>query len=168
VLDPACGDGALLAAVGARAPQAVLVGIERDPTVARRARRRLPGARIVCRDALDGDLAVAAELLVGNPPYVRSVRLRASDPALWAALRGRFVATSFGEWDLYGAFLERSLDWLAGDGRVALIVPSRWLTRALGRGRCARTWRRAARFARSSISGRASCSRRRPPTPRSW
>jgi hypothetical protein len=39
-----------------------------------------------------------------------------------------FAATSFGEWDLYGAFLEKSVDWLTGDGRVALIVPSRWLT----------------------------------------
>lgn len=126
-LDPACGDGALLAAVSARAPQAVLVGIERDPTVARRARRRLPGARIVCRDALDGDLAVAAELLVGNPPFVRSIRLRADDPDGWRALRGRFAATSFGEWDVYGAFLERTLDWLAPGGAAVWIVPSRWL-----------------------------------------
>jgi hypothetical protein len=109
-------------------PAAARLGIERDPAVARAARAATPGATVRVAEALLAARVPKVDAVIGNPPYVRSVRLRASDPALWAALRGRFVATSFGEWDLYGAFLERSLDWLAGDGRVALIVPSRWLT----------------------------------------
>ena len=129
LLDPACGDGAFLRAAHAVVPAAARLGIERDPAVARAARAATPGATVRVGEALLGRARVPkVDAVIGNPPYVRSIRLRASDPALWAALRGRFAATSFGEWDLYGAFLERSLDWLAGDGRVALIVPSRWLT----------------------------------------
>lgn len=127
VLDPACGDGALLAAVQARAPGTRCVGLERDPAVARAARRRLPGARIVCADALADADPPAASLIVGNPPFVRSIRLRADDPEAWQRLRGRFAATSYGEWDVYGAFLERTLTWLAPGGAAVWIVPSRWL-----------------------------------------
>ena len=129
VLDPAAGDGAFLRAARAVVPAAALHGIERDPAVARACRRRVPGARIHCAEAVLGAPALApVDAVVGNPPFVRSIRLRADDPALWTALRGALAATSHGEWDLYGAFLERSLDWLAPGGRVALIVPSRWLT----------------------------------------
>lgn len=129
VLDPAAGDGSFLAAAAAVAPGAILVGVERDPALAAAARRRVPGATVHRAEALfDAPALPRADAVVGNPPYVRSIRLRAADPALWARVRGAFAATSFGEWDLYGAFLERSLDWVAPGGRVGLIVPSRWLT----------------------------------------
>lgn len=128
LLDPACGDGAFLRAAGAVVPAATRLGIERDPAVARAARALTPGATVRVAEALLAARVPKVDAVIGNPPYVRSIRLCASDPPLWAALRGRFAATSFGEWDLYGAFLERSVEWLAGDGRVALIVPSRWLT----------------------------------------
>lgn len=129
VLDPAAGDGAFLRAARRLAPTATLVGLERDATVARTCRRRVADAKIHVAEALLGAPRLAkVSAVVGNPPFVRSIRLREADPTLWAALRGAMHATSHGEWDLYGGFLERSLDWLAPEGRVALIVPSRWLT----------------------------------------
>jgi hypothetical protein len=150
VADPAAGDGGFLAAAldeiaaaatalgircdGAwrrRAAKRCLLGVERDAELAARARART-GAIVFEREAL---LDAPAELdgvdaVVGNPPYVRSIRLRRADPALWSAVRGRFAATSHGEWDLYGAFVERTLDWLRPGGRAGLVVPSRWLTAA--------------------------------------
>ena len=150
VADPAAGDGGFLAAAldelaaaaaargvrcdgawRARAARRCLIGVERDPALAARARERT-GAVVFEREAL---LDAPAELdgvdaVVGNPPYVRSIRLRRADPALWTAVRGRFAATSHGEWDLYGAFVERALDWLRPGGRAGLVVPSRWLTAA--------------------------------------
>src|SRR5690606_18081243 len=51
-----------------------------------------------------------------------------SDEPLRRALRGRYAATSRGEWDLYAAFIEQALDWARPGGEVALVVPSRWLT----------------------------------------
>ncbi len=129
VLDPAAGDGSFLAAAAVVAPGATLIGIERDRELAAAARRRVVGATVHCAEALFAAPRLApVDAVVGNPPYIRSIRLREADPVLWARVRGAFAATSFGEWDLYGAFLERSLDWVHADGRVGLIVPSRWLT----------------------------------------
>lgn len=148
VLDPSAGDGRFLAAArrflldhaarhgqtplpGALA-RACLVGIERDPGFADLARDRT-GAVIHCSEALGeapDDLAGSVDVVLGNPPYVRSIHLAESDPALWRALAGRYAATSYGEWDLYAAFLEQALRWLAPVGQVGLVVPSRWLTAA--------------------------------------
>jgi SAM-dependent methyltransferase len=142
VLDPACGDGRFLAAVverlvarGARREQVLsrcVVGVERDPAAAQAARAALPGADIRVAEALlDGAAEARAwDLVVGNPPYLRSVALKAADPDLWRRLRGRFAATSYREWDLYGAFLEQALDWVAPGGEVGFVTPSRWFTAA--------------------------------------
>jgi len=157
VLGPAAGDGRFLAAAAAllaeRAarrgfdPAAAtgaivrrcLVGIERDPEFAALARARLDrlggaasGAAIHCAEALLSPIAAeltgAADVVIGNPPYLRSIRLGLADDRLRQALRGRYAATSHGEWDLYAAFLEQSLEWTAPGGEVGLVVPSRWLT----------------------------------------
>jgi N-6 DNA Methylase/TaqI-like C-terminal specificity domain len=155
VLDPAAGDGRFLAAAATLlAEQAArrgfeieaaaaaivrrcLVGIERDPEFAALARARLSavageGATVHCAEALLSPIAAeltgAADVVVGNPPYLRSIRLGLADDRLRQALRGRYAATSRGEWDLYAAFLEQSLEWTADGGEVALVVPSRWLT----------------------------------------
>lgn len=149
VLDPAAGDGRFLAGatevLTARAEAAgidaevardailrtAILGFERDPELCAMARRRLPGATIYCVEALCDAPAVApVDLVVGNPPYVRSIRLGQTDSDLRQRLRGKLFATSAGEWDLYGAFLEQSLQWLAPGGEIGLVVPSRWLTAA--------------------------------------
>ena len=146
VLDPAAGSGRFLVAAldvlvraSARRSQPAprhtlvsrcLVGIERDPAWADEARRTLgPGADIRVGDALLEDLAApgAFDAIVANPPYVRACALKRDDPVRWGALRGRFHATSFGEWDVYGAFMERAADWLGPGGHAGLVVPSRWL-----------------------------------------
>jgi 23S rRNA G2445 N2-methylase RlmL len=90
LLDPACGDGAFLRAARAVLPAAARFGVERDPRVARAARAATPGATVRVAEALLGRARVPkVDAVIGNPPYVRSIRLRTSDPALWAALRGR-------------------------------------------------------------------------------
>src|SRR5262249_21384175 len=58
------------------------------------------------------------------------VALKAADPELWRRLRGAYAATSYKEWDLYGAFIERALSWAAPDGEIGLVTPSRWLSAA--------------------------------------
>ncbi len=45
-------------------------------------------------------------------------------------MRGKLAATSFREWDLYAAFIERALTWCAPAGEIGLCVPSRWFTAA--------------------------------------
>lgn len=138
VLDPAAGEGAFLAAAAEVAAELgvtiELIGVERDPAVAAACRARLPAATIYEAEVLLSAPALPlADAVVGNPPYVRSIRLKASDPALWSALRGRFAASAHGEWDLYGVFLERALEWVRPGGRIGLVTPSRWLTAAWAR-----------------------------------
>ncbi len=145
VLDPACGDGRFLEVasrllverlnLGNSALSEVrahcTVGIERDPAFAALAQERLPSATIHCAEALfESRPPGRIDAVVGNPPYLRSIHLGRTDEALRKRLRGRLAATSHGEWDLYAAFLERSFDWLHGEGQVGLVVPSRWLTAA--------------------------------------
>lgn len=147
VLDPCAGDGRFLSAAAddlcRRAEQrgvprelarpaierACLIGVERDPEFAALARARLPGAAVHGRDALiDPPAAVrGVDVVLGNPPYVRSIHMPADERA---RLHGRWRATSFGEWDLYAAFIEQAFEWLAPRGRVGLVVPSRWFTAA--------------------------------------
>ncbi|MCE9576201.1 MAG: SAM-dependent methyltransferase, partial [Deltaproteobacteria bacterium] len=139
VLDPSAGDGRFLAAArdalveaggDTAAVEARLVGFERDPELAAIARARLPRATIVTCEALCEAPAIEVDAVIGNPPYVRSIRLREADPALWTAIRGRFAATSHGEWDLYAAFVERALTWVRPGGRIGLVTPSRWWSAA--------------------------------------
>lgn len=139
VLDPAAGDGAFLQAAREVAAELAidvdLIGVERDAALARACRAAVPGAVVHEAEALLG-LAAALppmDAVLGNPPYVRSIRLKASDRTLWSELRGRFAATTRGEWDLYGAFLERALAWVRPGGRIGLVTPSRWLTAAWAR-----------------------------------
>ncbi len=143
VLDPSAGDGRFLAAArevlvlageDADTVEARLVGFERDPELAAAARARLPRATIVTCEALCEAPAIEVDAVIGNPPYVRSIRLREADPALWAAIRGRFAATSHGEWDLYAAFVERALGWVRPGGRIGLVTPSRWWSAAFAAG----------------------------------
>ncbi len=148
ILDSSAGDGRFLAEVASQLvsmgpselsrevrhsrAQSVCVAVERNPRLAEHIRVHLPDVQVVCADALIevDDLIELGRfnVIVGNPPYVRSVNLSKNDPDLHQSLRGRFSATSYGEWDLYTAFIERTMDWLTDDGVAGLIVPSRWLT----------------------------------------
>ena len=138
VLDPACGDGRFLVTAYGHAiatdknirPE--LLGFERDGGFANAARKAIGENGLVSEiEALTESpkkLEGTIDVVVGNPPYLRSVALAKSDPELWNALKGAYLATSHGEWDLYGAFLEHKLRWLSPEGEAGMIIPSRWLT----------------------------------------
>lgn len=154
VADLAAGDGRLLAAAAAAignearargmdqasaerlSASLVCVGVERDPEAVSRLRKTL-SARSTTAQILEGDALMdvatrlePVDLILGNPPFVRSARLRQVDQAYWENLRGRFAATEHREWDLYGAFIEASYRLLRTNGVAVLIVPSRWMTAA--------------------------------------
>lgn len=152
VLDPAAGDGRFLVAVVdylleksrqlglypamARQDQwaaiagSCLVAIERDLSFANEIADRLgEEAEIHCAEALLSDCVQegAFDLVIGNPPYMQAKKI---ENPLRTALQGRFAATSTGEWDLYAAFLEQGLGWLAPGGQLGFVLPSRWWSAA--------------------------------------
>ena len=147
ILDPAAGDGRFLVAAaealarrGKRlgtnvCPQQIrrhcLVAIERDAEYAAIARANLGGDTPVhCAEALMSECLAdcSVDVVLGNPPYLRSIALGVVDDALRTRLRDRYAATSHGEWDLYAAFLEQGIAWLREGGMLGMVVPSRWWT----------------------------------------
>ncbi|MFC7618484.1 class I SAM-dependent methyltransferase [Actinokineospora soli] len=67
VLDPACGDGELLAAVAALAPGASLTGYDLDERAVATAQARLPTAAIAHKDFLESPPPERFDLVVTNP-----------------------------------------------------------------------------------------------------
>lgn len=136
IVDPACGDGAFLAAAARARPSARLHGLELDRAHAAAARRSVPGARIQVGDALRGgwdSLARALpgdgeELWLGNPPYNGTSPLL-RDPLAYRALRARVAldealprGTSLR--DDYAFFLLLAAERLAGTAGVLAWVTS--------------------------------------------
>lgn len=130
VLDPACGDGELLlAAARVLGPGVELVGYDRDPVAVEVARERLAGlpATVHATDFLGAAPPAAGfDLVITNPPYVRTQVLGAAVSAELSArlgLRGRV--------DLAHAFVALSTRVLGEGGVLALLCANRFLfTRA--------------------------------------
>lgn len=157
ILDPACGAGAFLLGAyrhvargesGARRVQLLrecVHGVDIDARAVEVARlslllealtvgevpRALPELERTIRrgDALREEGAEKFDVIVGNPPYVRSQRIghEASD-----YLFNRY-RTLTSKADLSLAFLEMSLGIVAADGLVGMICTSQWLTTDYGR-----------------------------------
>ncbi len=150
VLDPAAGDGRFLACAAKSILQRVqgvapsdlrgledsirrhcLIAIERDSDYAHQISASLgDGAVVHCSEALLSGVVAdgSVDIVIGNPPYLRSIQLGRVDDALRNKLRGAYAATSYREWDIYAAFLEQGLRWLREDGQLAFVIPSRWWT----------------------------------------
>lgn len=131
IIDPTCGDGAMLARVARQLPGAELVGVELDADAAAAARARLPGAHILDGDVLDGVLGEERgfDLVIGNPPWVRPDRLPAARrERMAAALRedaagdADDVEALVRRADLAAACVLRAIRLARPGGRVAFVL----------------------------------------------
>lgn len=147
VLDPACGDGALLLAIGRELEKAGLPyslhGFDINQPYLELARQRLDGlnagaVRLECRDFLEfcaphsfepslfADIAEQQErydLVIANPPYVRTQHLGAERAQALSAkfgLKGRV--------DLYYPFVIAMTHALNAGGILGLITSNRFLS----------------------------------------
>jgi predicted RNA methylase len=108
VLDPACGQGAWLAAARRRWPAAALTGIDIDPEAVAAAGRHAPDAQLL---VADGTVRHGTfDCVVGNPP--------------WGA--GRVGNVRRGA-ESVSAFVDAALASLRDGGRLCLLVPEAWL-----------------------------------------
>lgn len=152
VLDPACGDGALLAAMAELAPpgcELELVGCDTDPTALDATDARLGDLRRIglsssieacdflseaaaLRDASEslfgGSLEAASlaepfDIVIANPPYVRTQTLGAEESRRLAAVFGLT-----GRVDLYHAFAVAMTESLREGGVLALLCSNRFMT----------------------------------------
>ena len=72
------------------------------------------------------------DAVIGNPPYVRSIALKESSPALWDFCRSHYQSASTREWDIYLVFVERGLDLLTSKGKLGYILPNKFLNSQVG------------------------------------
>jgi hypothetical protein len=145
IVDPAVGDGELLAAVLRKWPgRANAFGFDTDGSAIASAEQRLrdefPGVsfQFNCADFLDISLAGGAgdlfcsrppqfDFVIANPPYVRTQVLGASRAQ---ALARQFGLT--GRVDLYFAFIEGIGEVLRPGGVAGIIVSNRFMTTRSG------------------------------------
>jgi SAM-dependent methyltransferase len=133
VLDPACGDGMLLARAVARG--AAAIGVEIDPGAAAAARRAAPAARIIAGDLLDAGVAAqvgAVDVVVANPPWVRhgladrdeKRRRAAAIAADWPGLATHDLHALERRGDLAATCLLRALARTRPGGRLVFVLSS--------------------------------------------
>lgn len=93
-----------------------------------RTARALAKAWVNVADFLLDDVDIAADFVVGNPPYIRHDDL---DGAVVNAYRSRWQ-TMYGRGDIYVGFFERGLAMLKPGGRLGFICADRWMRNAYG------------------------------------
>ena len=157
LLDPSCGDGALLRraaawqewlSAGGRSPG--VHGVELDPEAAAVA-ESVPGASIARANFLTLDPAryPPFDAIVGNPPYTRAEWIERLDAAAGQLslfdgdkaaqptrplLSAELGAALDGRAGLYAYFFLHCLGFLREGGRLGFVVPNGWLDVAYGEG----------------------------------
>lgn len=138
VLDPACGDGALLRAICREMPGAKVSGFDLDDSALTAARLAVNGKFLKAdflsyvlegkRMGSQGHPPVAAyDVVIANPPYVRTQVL--------GSVRSKKIADQFGlngRVDVYHAFLDGIADVLRPGGVAGVIVSNRFMTTKAG------------------------------------
>jgi hypothetical protein len=132
LLDPGCGGGAFIAGVlrwceANRVPVPQITGVELNPSLAAKARKRFaayPTVNIVQADYLLSPAKNAYRFVIGNPPYVSLGKL--GGDVQRDKYRKRFKSAR-GRFDLYMLFFERSIEELAPNGRLVFITPEKFL-----------------------------------------
>lgn len=123
VLDPACGDGALLEALWKRANGHVdLIGLDLDPMAIKTAKARMGSrATLVCADSLTSDLQALklpkASAIIANPPWGADLSHTTK------CLREKGYSLAQGQYDSYDLFLEVSLRLLPKGASALFILP---------------------------------------------
>lgn len=161
VLDPGCGNGALLQRAAqwqrwmASAPESIpaetLTGVELDRNTAVSAQTRLPQATILNQNFfnLDPDEQRLYDAIIGNPPYTRAEWLDelrqtaaqltfawgndpTTDPETQPIIPPQLWARLSQRAGLYAYFFLHGVRFLREGGRFGLIVPNGWLDVAYG------------------------------------
>ena len=72
------------------------------------------------------------DVVLGNPPYVRSIHLKEDNVAQWQFCRTHYATAADREWDIYLVFVEKGLSLLCAGGRLGYILPNKFLNSRVG------------------------------------
>lgn len=128
VVDAGCGEGAFIEGIlrycdrlGFETPH--VIGVELDANLAEKARTKF--ANLAQVEILELDYlgcAIAADYVIGNPPYVPITEL---DEQQKARYRASFT-TAVERFDLYLLFFEQSVGNLKPNGRLCFLTPEKF------------------------------------------
>ncbi len=108
--------------------RALVTGLLKDRGVSRPTAERLAASWVRAGDYLLESRGVAADFVIGNPPYIRLEDI----PEDAAALYRNAYRTMRGRADLYVAFFEAALHQLKEGGVCAFICADRWMRNQYG------------------------------------
>ena len=127
ILDPACGDGELLAAVKEILPKASLYGVDIDPLAIKEAQEKVSGrGKFFLADMLTVEdiksretvhLPKKIDAIIANPPWGADTRSSRSQ------LKSAGFKLAYGQYDTWCLFVELSLKRLKNNGRAVFILP---------------------------------------------
>lgn len=127
IFDPSCGDGRFLEAA-LRHGGGEVVGCDVDPEALAQARRRSGGAdfRLIHKDffSLDPGEVPRADLIVGNPPFIRYQRFSGESRRQALATALRLGVRLTGLTSSWAPFLLHAVQFLELGGDVAMVVPA--------------------------------------------
>jgi len=133
ILEPACGLAQFLRKIKERYPHlnAKLLGVEINEEIFSQAISSKPqGIEIVKSDFLLFDPGYQFDLIIGNPPYgIPSLSDHYTikvDPDTKKKYKALF-STWFGKYNVYGAFVEKSVRLLKEGGYLIFIIPATFL-----------------------------------------
>lgn len=72
------------------------------------------------------------DVVIGNPPYVRTQELKKADARMADMLKMNYASASKGNYDLYVVFVEKGLQLLNGVGHFAFILPHKFFNAQYG------------------------------------
>lgn len=130
VLEPGAGLCEFLARVRDRYPENNFTGIEINPEIFEIATSRHKSFQLLLSDFLLWDSGKKYDLVIGNPPYgIIGDQSHYPIHALKEKRQAYKAASStwFGKYNIYGAFIEKSVALLKDRARLVFIVPATFM-----------------------------------------
>lgn len=130
VLEPGCGNCPFLRKILKLIPNATLTGIEINEKFIELSEKEKEKINIIIADYLLQDFDEKFDVIIGNPPYGipsndKHYKLKVNDDVK-KIYKKRFV-TWFGKYNLYGAFIEKSISSLKENGKLIFVLPGTFL-----------------------------------------
>jgi adenine-specific DNA-methyltransferase len=134
VLDPACGTGALVAALREREPGLQITAIDIDPAPLAHLRgcaARADATEVICGDFLAWLDDRQFDLVIANPPYLKYQHFDCAD-AVYAGLSSALGIKISKLSNLYLLFILEGYRRLRAGGRLVYLVPGEWTNANFG------------------------------------
>ncbi|RME29993.1 SAM-dependent methyltransferase [Candidatus Parcubacteria bacterium] len=132
ILEPACGFCNFLLRIFERYPHNRFYGVEVNPEVFRNiqnAYKELP-FQLILEDYLLWEPHRSFDVVIGNPPYGiigDTSHYPIEDKLSRKRAYKKVFHTWFGKYNIYGAFVEKSVSLLKEGGRLVFIIPATWM-----------------------------------------